>query len=297
MTSTERSEEPQTLEGKDLSVTALYTAHTWAWAGFEGAELFASDQTRAVFKVTNGALTLMRLFRWGLPRLPEGLAQRHLLIDQLTEEYKADVILELAAGLSSRALRFSKPDSSSLRRYLEVDLPHVIEFKESRYREQELNLPLLTLHPLDLQMLDIMTLRTWLESTSRPLIIAEGIIMYLSASDAQRLLEQIAEVLRPRGGRLIFDWVPTVEQPRPGFIGRCLAALMRLFTGGQDFQRDERTRQSMCDALETLGAYTKVYDTRRVAAARELPHAHLNTQQLIFCADWSMASTDDERDE
>ena len=68
---------------------------------------------------------------------------------------------------------------------------------------------------------------------------------------------------------------------------------MRLFTGGQDFQRDERTRQGMRDVLETLGAHTVVYDTQRVAAARKLPHAHLNTQQLIFCADWSMTHADD----
>ena len=137
MTSTDESvDPPQALKSGDLSVTALYTAQTWAWAQFKGAETFTSDQTRVVFKVTNGALALMRLFRWGLPRLPEGLAQRHLLIDQLAEEREPDVILELAAGLSSRALRLSESLSSSLKRYLEVDLPHVIDFKSSCDQDQ-----------------------------------------------------------------------------------------------------------------------------------------------------------------
>ena len=196
MTSTDDSEDHQTLESGDLSVTALYTAHTWAWAKFDCAELFASDQTRAVFNVTNGALALMRLFRWGLPRLPEGLAQRHLLIDQLAQEHQPDVVLELAAGLSSRALRLSKSSTRSHKRYLEVDLAHVIEFKRSRYQEHQLNTSPLELHSLDLRTLDRSKLETWLAHTTQPLIIAEGIMMYLSADEAERLITVIAAALK-----------------------------------------------------------------------------------------------------
>ena len=291
MTSTDESvDHSQDLKSGDLSVTALYTAQTWAWAQFKGAEAFTSDQTRVVFKVTNGALALMRLFRWGLPRLPEGLAQRHLLIDQLAEEREPDVILELAAGLSSRALRLSESLSSSLERYLEVDLPHVIDFKSSCYQDQSAQPSILQLHAHNLKELDSHTLESWLEHTTQRVIIAEGIMMYLSADEAQSLLELIGDILSSYGGRLIFDWVPTVEQPRPGLFGRILGALMRMFTGGQDFERDERTREDLLNTLDLMGAHAQAYDTQMVASSRGLPFVNAKTQQLIFCADWSTPS-------
>ena len=288
MTSINGPVDQKKMSGGDLSVTALYTAQTWAWAQFKGAEIFTSDQTRAVFQVTNSALAIMRLFRWNLPRLAEGLAQRHTLIDQLAEEDKPDLILELAAGLSSRSTRLTE-SLDSVQRYLEVDLPHVIEFKKSCYQGQNLQPSILQFYSFDLRELDSTTLNTWLEGTSHPIIIAEGIMMYLSIDEAQTLLKLLGDTLRSTGGRLIFDWVPTVEQPQPGIFGRLLGFLMRMFTGGQDFQRDERTREDTVELLVSMGAHTQTYDTQNIATERKLPYEYTRTQQLVFCADWPIS--------
>lgn len=279
--------EQRSLKAQDLSVTALYTAQVWAWAGFEHAESFSTDQTRGVFGVTNGALAIMRLFRWKLPRLPEGLAQRHALIDHLVEERAPREIIELAAGLSSRALRLTHRHAEIIQRYLEVDLEHVISFKHQRYQELEVS-PVISLSSQDLQVLTHAELASWIKLTSPPVVIAEGLVMYLKPAEAEALLTTIAKTLQPRGGRLIFDWVPTVEQPPPGLIGRSLGALMRLFTGGQTFQRDARTRDDMRLLLSSLGGQVQVIDTREVASDLHLPFAQARTQQLVFVADWTV---------
>ena len=284
------SEQGKVEEG--LGVTALYTAQTWAWADFQYAELFSTDQSRGVFNVTNGALGIMRLFRWGLPKLPEGLAQRHALIDHYVVNSKPDVVVELASGLSTRSLRIMQDTSLDLRRYVEVDLPHVISYKEQHYQSDHLTLPQgITTVSADVTQLSQSDWSTWLKDTHSPLVIAEGIIMYLKPIEVEKLISQIALQLRPTGGQLIFDWVPTVEQPKPGLVGRILGALMRVFTRGQDFQRDERTRDDMLDLLKKLDAEScQAIDTTQIAEAQGLPYPRVRTQQLIFQATWPTPS-------
>ena len=46
----------------DLSVTALYTAETWRWAGFDYAEQVANIDSERVFNVTNLLLALCVCF-------------------------------------------------------------------------------------------------------------------------------------------------------------------------------------------------------------------------------------------
>lgn len=301
--STEVADSTGDLSG-DLSVTALYTAQTWAWAGFHHADRFSSEQSEGVFKVTNAALAVMRLFRWRLPRLPQGLAQRHALIDQLTLQACPEVVVELASGLSSRALRACYPDGHQesglitpskhdvkLKRYIEVDLPHVIAHKRALYGEidgeVEVGVDRIALDSLDLRELNAAHLSAWIADHSSPVVIAEGIMMYLSAEESERLLAEIASALQESSGYFIFDWVPTVEQPRPGLIGRALGWLMRLFTGGGSFTRDERTREEMLNMLSALGASARAIDTAQVASDLALPYPDAHTQQLVFCARWS----------
>ena len=156
------------IKHKDLSVTALYTAHTWDWAGFPYAHVFANDQTNGVFSVTNLFIWLAHLLKSSPPSLPYSLLQRHSVIDQVVERSSYLQVIELASGLSARALRctdlfsaekFGKLENldttyvaskfchfdvqdlterrsilqdhkRSQRSYFEVDLPHVIEHKK-----------------------------------------------------------------------------------------------------------------------------------------------------------------------
>jgi O-methyltransferase involved in polyketide biosynthesis len=275
------------IERKDLSVTALYTAQTWAWGGFSHATLFSTDQSRVVFGVTNLFIGLAGLLSWGRPSLPHGLLQRHALIEALAQEIDPPQLLELAAGLSSRGLRWpERPTRASEHavRYIEVDLPHVIDFKRAQV---ELRAPELFAEGrvewigADLKEA---TFHQWLDPLPT-LVIAEGLLMYLDAEEQRALWRSIFEALRPRGGALIFDLVPNVELPKPGLLGRGLGALMSLFTGGQVFQVDTRNRDTICAELAEIG-YEEVItlDTHAVASSYGLPYPQKKTQQLIFSA-------------
>lgn len=272
----------------DLSVTALYTAGVWHWAGFKYSELLSSIESERVFKVTNFALGVMRLFRWNLPRLPQGLAQRHQLIDQLSQESQAHTIIELASGLSTRALRLSHaPKLSSLQQYIEIDLPHVIAHKRECLEQQDQLSSIVKFLSQDLKRFKADEFQENVTLSEPITMIAEGLVMYLTAEELKVLFTELSILLQSHSGRLIFDWVPSIEEPPPGLIGKGLGYLMKLFTGGDSFERDQRSRDDMKALLYDLGAHNvTLYDTHLVAQSRHLPFAHAKTQQLIFCADF-----------
>ena len=275
----------------NLSITALYTSAVWHWAQFSGAHFFNSEDARRVFSVTNLALAVMRVFRWSLPHLPEGLAQRHTLIEQLASENDTELMIEFASGLSMRGWRTLTMSQVNrrLKRYIEIDLPHVLEHKrQALTQKNELPLGLSFFHK-DLKELGLEELEQLVADTSKPTFIAEGLVMYLSPEELRVFFGLLAQLLVKQGGRLIFDWVPTIEQPKPGLFGRVLAALMRRFTGGDSFQRDQRSRDDMKTLLLDLGATSvTLYDCHLYAEERHLPFPAVHTQQLVFCADFTV---------
>ena len=272
----------------DLSVTALYTAGVWHWAGFKYAELVISIDSKRIFKVTNFALSIMRLFRWKLPKLAQGLAQRHTLIDQLSQELPAKTIIELASGLSTRSFRHCQNrDLKQLEQYIEVDLPHVIKHKQERLNQAGELPPTLHFHAQDLKFFEAEKFKEQFHLSDSIVVIAEGLVMYLKAEELKVLFLQIASLLKTGQGRLVFDWLPSIEEPPPGLLGRTLGYLMKRFTGGHGFERDQRSRHDMIDLLYELGAKNvELYDTHLIAQSRSLPFAQANTQQLIFCVDF-----------
>lgn len=273
------------LKSKDLSVTALYTAQVWVWAGFEGAGVFESEQSQRVFGATNLFLGLAGLFRWGSPSLHKGLAQRHALIDALARRAGREQVVELAAGLSARGLRWAQGV-----RYTEVDLPHMVSYKRARLMEAGIGLR--EGHALigaDLRegaegALDLAALLTPPPAT----LIAEGLLMYLTPAEQRALWRSAAEALRGRGGELIFDLVPPCEQPRPGVLGRGLGWLMRRFTGGQSFTVDARGREVLrAELIEAGFSEVRALNTAEVAVGEGLPFAGARTQQVVWVAEVS----------
>ena len=120
------------------------------------------------------------------------------------------------------------------------------------------------------------------QGEGRRLLIAEGLFMYLDADTQRALWREALEALQG-GGALLFDLVPSCEQPPPGLFGRALGALMAHFTGGETFTRDERGREELCWELRELGfSKVKLYETNQVARELGLPHPEARTQQLIF---------------
>lgn len=267
----------------NISVTAQYTSWTWHWADLSCSELLASPEARGVFQVTNAFLAFTRLFQRGRPSLPHSLVQRHAMIDHCLVESGATQVLELAAGLSRRGAHFS---ADAALRYVEVDLPHMIVRKrELLARTQEgqkiLARPNLEVVAGDVASLDLQPL---LDLEQDTFVIAEGLFMYLDAAEQRDLWSRLAVLLaRTPRSTLVFDLVPAVEQAPPGLLGRCLGALMKRFTLGQGFARDERTRTDLEGELHTAGfATVELFEPSQVAAEWQLPFPEANTQQLLF---------------
>lgn len=261
-----------TTEG-DLSVTALYTAGTWAWLDLPGAALYRSKDTDRVFGVVNAVLAVAGWFRRG-PSLKHSLAQRHAMIDALAQGSPA--VVELAAGLSRRGAWLSEDPSV---RYVEVDLPHVIARKEalldgsSEGRAVKARGNLIRVGA-DARTLDLAGL-----VDVPPLVIAEGLLMYLEAPDQRALWARVAAI---PGSRLIFDLVPPIEKDAPGWLGRALGWLMTRFTGGRGFVEDTRTRDDLRRELHDAG-FTDV----RVLEPTDLegvPFLDVRTEVLLFDA-------------
>jgi O-methyltransferase involved in polyketide biosynthesis len=267
----------------DLSVTALYTSGTWAWAGLPGADLLASPDAQRVFGATNAALGVARLFNPGLRSLRHSLVHRHTMIDHLARVAGARQILELAAGLSPRGVTFSADPAI---RYTEVDLPHTSAHKRKLLERSDAGRAALARPNLRLVAADVTEAPLDdLVTAGEPIfVVAEGLLMYLSPEKQRALWRKLARLVdRAGAGTLVFDLVPTVEQPPPGAVGRALEGIMKAFTRGQAFTRDTRTRHDIAGDVREAGFEgVEMFEPADVVAAWQLPFPDVPTQQLLF---------------
>jgi len=265
-------------------VTAIYTSHVWKWGKFEAAELFATWRSRDVFNATNLALGIARLFRWGLPSLRHGLAQRHCIIDNLAADSGCKQVLELAAGLSRRGAAMSRDPHL---RYVEVDLPSVVEHKrkllarspEGRAVAARTNLLLVGGDVRDTELASLL-------EPGPVFVVAEGLLMYLDALQQRELWGRIATVVAERpGSAFVFDLVPFCEQPRPGVVGRSLEFVFKRFTRGATFAFDDRTREQLTDELRQGGfCSVELIEPSGAPQRWAVPFGAKRTQVLVFLA-------------
>lgn len=273
----------------DLSVTALYTSAVWRWGGLEGAELLATKDADRVFGATNAALAVARVGIRGMKPLRHGLLHRHTMIDHLLREALDEApetqVLELAAGLSRRGVAFTARPGL---RYVEVDLPRVIDKKRELLGRTPAGRDALDRPDWRLLAADVTKARLseLTASDEGPVfVISEGLLMYLDPASQRDLWRRIAELLGPRGGRYVFDLVPSPEEPRPGAVGKSLEWAMKRFTRGKTFERDQRTRDDLQAELYAAGfGAVRRIEPSEVADAWGLPHPQVDTRQLIWVA-------------
>ena len=272
---------------RDLSITAKYTAHCWKFGKFECAELLDTEEAKLVFDVTNAVLDLTS--GKAAPSLPHSLVQRHTIIDRLLTDWlhehgESGQVVELAAGLSARGVRFiSNPEVM----YTEVDVPSVLGRKRELLARtpagQDAALrPNLSFTSGDITHLDLEPL----VDPERPVfLIAEGLFMYLRA-DAQRTLwRRLASLCAQPGSALAFDLVPACEEPEASRAGRVLDLGLRLLTGGRTFAKDERTRADLSGDLVDAGFDSvTVHDPSDNLDRWNLPYTRVPTKQLVFHA-------------
>jgi O-methyltransferase involved in polyketide biosynthesis len=267
----------------DLSVTALYTSQVWAWGRLSCAHLFETAEGKRVFDATNAALAVASAFKRGLPPLRHSLIHRHTMIDRLLADARPAQVLELAAGLSRRGAAFT---SDSSLRYTEVDLPHVVAQKKVLLRRSGEGRAVLARANFLLVGEDVEHAALGaLVSPGEPLfVIAEGLLMYLSPEEQRSLWRKIASLFAiASSGTFVFDLVPTCEQPKAGAAGRVLESMMKRFTGGRAFEKDERTRGDIARELGDAGfGKVDMLEPADVARAWALPSPDERTQQLLF---------------
>lgn len=118
---------------------------------------------------------------------------RTLLFDEIIAREVAagaDMVLNLAAGLDARPYRMELPASL---RWIEVDLPEILDYKEEVLRDER---PRCALERVRLDLADVDARRALFERVGRAathvLALTEGLIVYLTADEAAGLARDLA---------------------------------------------------------------------------------------------------------
>jgi methyltransferase (TIGR00027 family) len=118
---------------------------------------------------------------------------RTVRFDQIiTEQIKegTDMVINLAAGLDTRPYRMDLPSSL---KWVEVDLPGIIDYKEAILGQEK---PRCTLERLRLDLADIAGRRALFQklgsSARRVLVVTEGLLVYLTRDEVSALGRDLA---------------------------------------------------------------------------------------------------------
>jgi methyltransferase (TIGR00027 family) len=111
-----------------------------------------------------------------------------IVTEQITQG--ADTILNLAAGLDTRPYRMDLPPSL---RWIEVDLPEMIDYKEQILREEK---PRCVLERVRLDLSNIDARRQLFQrvggNARKVLVLTEGLLVYLSSDEVTALAQDLA---------------------------------------------------------------------------------------------------------
>jgi methyltransferase (TIGR00027 family) len=121
------------------------------------------------------------------------VATRTYLIDQFVVEQVregVDMVINLAAGLDSRPYRMQLPPSL---RWIEVDLPEILEYKENILRDDR---PVCALERFRLDVSNLQARRALFtqlgNQAKKALVITEGLIIYLASGEVTTLAQDLA---------------------------------------------------------------------------------------------------------
>lgn len=271
---------PSTMSlGKDhIPPSALYTAATWRWGKFPGADLVTPPNARPVFRVVNAYLTLYRLLNPGWHSLKHTLLHRHAGIEHLLRESQCSQVIEIAAGFSPRGSAVSADRSI---RYFEMDLPPVITAKRALLQTTAAGQAVLHRENLALLEGDV-TAMDWNRFERCPtFIITEGLMMYFDRGAQMQIWRDIAEFLHTSRGEYVFDYLPVPDEPRRSFAGRFLSRMRG--ARPRAFACDGRNRHEIADDLRTAGfRRIAVHTSADFASAWKLPHAKAHTRVILY---------------
>lgn len=215
--------ETSTFDDSRIAPTAYYTAYAFKRLGLTNAELFATARGAALYWGIRFSAEWVVARLTGAPLIVENLEVRHRTIDYLLEHSKADRVVELGAGLSRRGITFAEKYRIP---YIEFDLPDMVAAKRAMLkRAPRMRFERSTHEGLELRTADVLApdfsdhLRAALANASRPVVIAEGLLIYFQPRDRQRLATTVASVLRTLGGGRWFCELRVTERIAGGSAG------------------------------------------------------------------------------
>jgi methyltransferase (TIGR00027 family) len=136
------------------------------------------------------------------------MVTRTYLIDQFVADQVrqgVDAVINLAAGLDSRPYRMQLPPTL---RWIEVDLPEILDYKESILRGEK---PVCALERFRLDLSNLEARRALFahlgSKAKHALVITEGLIIYLAPDDVAALARDLAAPLSFR------SWVLDIASP------------------------------------------------------------------------------------
>jgi methyltransferase (TIGR00027 family) len=136
------------------------------------------------------------------------IATRAATFDLLTNRFLADhpdaIVLQVGCGMDSRAFRVDPPASVQ---WFDVDYPDVIDLRRQLFPERD------AYHLIGAPLEDL----RWLDELPRDrpgLLIAEGVLHYLSEAEVKALLSAV--VAHFPGGQMIFDICNSMIVKRAG---------------------------------------------------------------------------------
>ncbi len=139
---------------------------------------------------------------------PTVIATRAATFDQLTHGFLADhpdaLVLQVGCGMDSRAFRVDPPASVE---WFDVDYPDVIDLRRQLFPERD------AYHLIGAPLDDL----RWLDELPRDrpgLLIAEGVLHYLSEAEVKALLNAV--VAHFPSGQMIFDICNSMIVKRAG---------------------------------------------------------------------------------
>jgi methyltransferase (TIGR00027 family) len=139
---------------------------------------------------------------------PSIIATRAATFDQLTTRYLADhpdaIVIQVGCGMDSRVYRIDPPAGVQ---WYDVDYPDVIDLRRQLFPERD------AYHLIGAPLEDL----RWLDEVPRDrpgLLIAEGVLHYLSETEVKALLNAV--VAHFPGGQMIFDICNSMIVKRAG---------------------------------------------------------------------------------
>jgi methyltransferase (TIGR00027 family) len=175
---------------RNISDTALWAAVFRGWESQREDALFRDPYAERL--AGERGAKIARELKFGARHTWSWIARTYVVDQMIREQIAAgaEMVVNLAAGLDTRPYRMALPASL---RWVEIDLPGILNYKQERLAEER---PVCSLERLPLDLSDRVARREVFgelgRRANRALILSEGLIVYFSREEAGALAEDLA---------------------------------------------------------------------------------------------------------